>query len=75
MSLKYLNISLETCQPKIYLGLCTGRCTSGLDPRSLLFVIYINDIVNELRASVRFFADDTSLYIIADTPLCSSGTK
>ena len=35
---------------------------------SLLFLIYINDIVNELHASARLFADDTSLYIIVDTP-------
>ena len=33
-----------------------------------LFLIYINDIVNELRASVRLFAHDTSLYIVVENP-------
>ena len=31
-------------------------------------MIYINDIVNELRASGRMFADGTSLYIIVENP-------
>ena len=34
----------------------------------LLFLVYINDIVNELQAHVRLFADDTSLYIIVENP-------
>ena len=34
----------------------------------LLFLIYINDIVNELQASVSLVADDTSLYIIVENP-------
>ena len=34
----------------------------------LLFLLYINDIVENINSSVRLFADDTSLYIIVDNP-------
>ena len=34
----------------------------------LLFIIFINDIVNEIHSNIRLFADDTSLYIIVDFP-------
>ena len=40
----------------------------------LLFLIYINDTVNELRASVRLFADDTSLYIVVENPTTAAIT-
>ena len=39
---------------------------SILDP--LLFLLYINDIVTEIRSNIRLIADDTSLYIIVDSP-------
>ena len=34
----------------------------------LLFLIFINHIVKCIGASIRLFADDTSLYIIVDLP-------
>ena len=34
----------------------------------LLFLLYINDIVTEIRSNIRLFADDTSLYIIVENP-------
>ena len=35
----------------------------------LLFLIYINDIVEDIHCKIRLFADDTTLYIIVDNPL------
>ena len=34
----------------------------------LLFLIYINDIVNKIHSIIRLFADDTGLYIIVENP-------
>ena len=34
----------------------------------LLFLLCINDIVDNINLAIRLFADDTSLYIIADNP-------
>ncbi len=35
----------------------------------LLFLIYINDIVDAINSNIRLFADDTSLYIVVDDPI------
>ena len=35
----------------------------------LLFLLYINDIIENIDSSKKLFADDTSLYIIVDNPL------
>jgi hypothetical protein len=34
----------------------------------LLFIIYINDIVDGINSNIRLFADDTSIYVIVDDP-------
>ena len=40
----------------------------GSIPGPLLFLLYINDIVKNIGANIRLFADDTSLFIIVDNP-------
>ena len=42
--------------------------SQGSIPVPLLFLIYINDIVNGLCASVRLFAGDMMLYIVVGNP-------
>ena len=34
----------------------------------LLFLLFINDIVTDIKVSIKLFADDTSLYVRVDTP-------
>jgi len=34
----------------------------------LLFLVYINDIVNDIHSPIRLIADDTTLYIEIDDP-------
>ncbi|MEW8544911.1 MAG: reverse transcriptase family protein [Candidatus Thiodiazotropha sp.] len=40
----------------------------------LLFLLYINDIVSDIGCSIRLFADDTSLYIVVDSPQTAANT-
>ena len=44
---------------------------SSLGP--LLFLLYINDIVQDIGSNIRLFADDTSLFIIVDDPVTAAG--
>ena len=44
---------------------------AGVPQGSILF-IYINDIVKNLGCSIRLFADDTSLYIVVESPKWAS---
>ena len=38
----------------------------------ILFLLYINDIVNAIGSHICLFADDTSLFIAVDNPLAAA---
>ena len=50
----------------------------GVSPGSilgpLLFLIYMNDIVEDIHSCIRLVADDKSLYLIIDNLLQAAGT-
>ncbi len=40
----------------------------------LLFLVYINDIVHNIGANIRLFADDTSLSVVVENPAIAART-
>ena len=54
-----------------WLPICTG-VPQGSILRSLLFLIYTNDIVNYIKTDICLFADDTSLLSVSDDPESSA---
>ena len=51
---------------RIFAGVSQG---SILGPLLFLFLIFINDIVNNIGTNIRLFADNTNLYHIIEDPL------
>ena len=47
---------------------------TGTYSRPLLFLLYINDIVNDIGSNIRLFADDTSLFLVVDNPNTTAET-
>ena len=46
----------------------------GAVPGPLMFLIYVNDIVDIVKSEIRLFADDTTLYIQVDNPAEGANT-
>ena len=53
-----------------------GKCyrRSLYFPQPLLFLIYANDLSNDLSSNCRFFADDTSLFSVVNNIHTSATT-
>ena len=54
------------------LGKLLMQVSTRVHLRTLLFPIFINDIVDEVNCPIKLFADDTSIYAIVDNPLITS---
>ena len=69
---------IERKQRVVLNGMASDWCNinSGVPQGSvlgpLLFLIYINDLENGIKSSIKFFADDTSLFSIVENPITSA---
>ena len=77
----WLSNYLDKRQQRVCLNNCTStwqNINAGVPQGSilgpLLFLIFINDIVKDIRGTIRLFADDTILFDIADDPLLTGIT-
>ena len=50
----------------------SARVPPGSILGPLLVIVFINDIVNEIRSFVRLFADDTCVFEVIDDPIASA---
>ena len=69
-------LSLVICFSKVNIVFFENPCVPWgslrVNIRSYVILIYIIDIVKGLRCNIRFFVDDTSLYVIVETPVTAA---
>ena len=46
----------------VFIGAHLGGCSSGVCPWPNLFIVYINDLADNVLSKVTLFADDTSIF-------------
>ena len=64
---RFQKVVVPGAQPD-WIGIRAG-VPQGSTLGPLLFLIYINDILEDIGSVIRLFADDTSLYLVVDNPI------
>ena len=55
-----------------YFSRCQCGGTPGIHPCPFLFLLFINDIENEVLNNIKMFADDTSLYYVVEDQMSAT---
>ena len=70
---KWLQSCLDNRQQRVVIcgsssqwGAIPARVPKGSHLGPLLFIVYINDIIETISSNIKLFADDTSLYVTSD---------
>ena len=70
IEVNYLTVTCDcSCLVHVSSSKC-GRISAGVPQGAVLgplaFLIYINDITENIKSNIKLFADDTSLYVTID---------
>ena len=71
---RFRNYLTNRFQRVVFPGSLSDSCfiNAGVPQGSILFLVYINDIVEDINSSINLFADDSSLSFVVHDPVVAA---